>query len=136
MILLPLLRDDTAVASKFVDMREYDNVDFLILVGALDIEFDCKVQESVNADGSLPSDITSALITQVASTEDNTMYVISVKKETTTKRYVGLSADPGNGILGVNCAAVALRYNKTGMLPETQEVAGSNSYATDEVIRV
>lgn len=136
MVLLPLLRDDTAVASKFVDMNEYEGVDFLVLVGALDTTADVKAQESANADGSLPSDITGAAVTQIADDGDNVMVVISIKKETLTKRYVGLSFDPGNGILGVNGAAIALRYGKNGMLPETQEEAGSNSYATSEVVRV
>jgi len=136
MVLLPLLRDDTAVASKFVDTRGYKFVEFHILVGATDITFDAKLQESVNADGSSPSDVTGGAITQISATGDNVMCVISALVTTLTKRYAGVLVDPGDGTLGTNVAVESFRWGKSGNLPEELEAAGSNSYATAEVIRV
>lgn len=136
MVLPPGLRDDTAAASKFVDMREYDYVEFLILVGATDTTFDAKVQESDSADGSNEADVEDADITQVGADGDNRMVVVSVHKSALSKRYVGVLATSGDGTAGVNNAVIALRYGKSGRLPETQETAGDNSYATAEVVRV
>ena len=136
MVLLPLLYNNTDdPASKFVDMKDYDYVDFLILIGATDVTVDGKAVESVNANGSSPSDIASSNVTQVAANGDNRMLVISVRKSTTTKRYVGVQITVGNSV-GANVAVVAMRYRKTGNLPVTQEAAGSNSYLTAEVVKV
>jgi len=136
MVLLPLLRDNVAAASKFVDMRDFEYVDFLVQVGAVDIVVDAKAQESVNADGSSASDITGSNVTQIAATDDNRMVVISVRKATTTKRYVGVLVTVGDGATGANVSVAALRYGKAGELPVTQETAGADAYATAQVVRV
>lgn len=136
MVILPLLRDDTTVLSKFLDTLQYEFVEFHILVGATDIEVDAKLQESVNADGSSASDVTDGAITQITALGDNVMVVISATKSVLTKRYAGVLVTVGNGIAGANVAAEGFMWGKTGNLPEDQEEAGSNSYATSQVIRV
>lgn len=137
MVLLPLLRDTLATQSKFIDSRDYDFVDFMLLHGASDDEtVDMKVQESVNADGSAASDVTDAAITQIAAAGDNVLCVISVRKETLTKRYVGVLVTQGAGTNGSNDAVLAQAYRKAGNLPVTQAAAGANHYGTTQVVKV
>jgi trehalose-6-phosphatase len=95
-----------------------------------------KVQESVNADGSSPSDVTSAAITQIAAAGDNVLKVISVRKETLTKRYVGVLVTSGAGTNGSNDAVLAQAYRKSGSTPVTQAEAGANHYGTTERVKV
>jgi hypothetical protein len=116
-------------------MRDWEYVDFFILVGDTDVTVDAKATESENADGSSDTDITDAAITQIGATSDNRMVVISVKKSTTTKRYVGIQVTVGNST-GANVAILAAQYNHTGRLPVTQTAAGANSYLTAQVVKV
>lgn len=136
MILLPLLRDNDIVESEGVDMQDYDYCDLLIEVGATDITVDAEAVESASADMSSPSDIASSDITQISATGDNRMVVISVKKSSMTKRYLGIKVTIGDGILGANVAAVALQYGKNGLLPVTQHPSGGEAYETAEVVKV
>lgn len=122
-------------ASFFVDMQEYDFVDFLLQVGAIDQLIDAKVQESVNADGSSPSDVSGAAITQIGTTSDNRMVVVSVRKTTLTKRYVGLAVNVPSGTTN-SLATMAVQYGKNGALPVTQSPAGTYTYLTGEVVKV
>jgi hypothetical protein len=120
---------------KFFDMTDYEGILFLIAVGAVDVAIDAKAQESVNADGSSPSDITSAAITQIGSTQDNRLVMIDIKKTTLTKRYAGVAVNVPSGTTN-NIAVIAVRYGKVGTIPVTQQAAGSNAYLTGEIIRV
>lgn len=137
MVLLPLLRDTLATQSKFIDSADYDFVDFYLLHGASDDEtVDMKVQESVNADGSSASDVTAAAIVQLAAAGDNVLCVVSVRKETLTKRYVGVLVTQGAGTNGSTDAVLAQAYNKSGMTPVTQAAAGANHYGTTQRVKV
>lgn len=136
MVLLPLGRAAGTVASKFVDTNAYAFVEFWILLGATDGVVDAKLQESVNADGSTPSDVTGGAITQIAANGDERMVVISAKAETLTKRYAGISITVGAGAVLDDYAVVAFRWGKDGLLPEELEAAGANSYLTAQVVRV
>jgi hypothetical protein len=130
------LRDDGTVLSKFLDTRDFEYVEFHVLVGATDITVDAKLQESVNADGSLASDVEDGAITQITGLGDNVMVVITAAKQALTKRYAGVLVTIGDGIAGANVAAEGFMWGGTALLPLTQEEAGSNSYATSQVIRV
>ena len=136
MILLPLLRDNDVVESEGVDMRDFDFVDFVIMVGATDIVVDAEAVESVNANMGTPSDVAGSDITQIASTEDNRTVIISVKKSTLTKRFAGVKVTIGDGILGANVAVLAVQYGITGLLPVTQHPSGGEAYETAEIVKV
>ncbi len=137
MVLLPLLRDTAATQSKFIDSRDYDVIDFFLLHGASDDEtVDMKVQESTAADGSGATDVASASIVQIAASGDNVLCAISVRKETLTKRYVGVLVTQGAGTNGSNDAVLAQAYRKSGSLPVTQAVAGANHYGTSQRVKV
>lgn len=124
-----------AAVDHFVDMRDYEGVAFYIQIGAIDVSIDAKAQESANADGSSPSDITSGGITQVGSTSDNRLIIIDIKKTTLTKRYAGVAVNVPSGTTN-NIAVLAIRYKKVGNLPVTQEVAATNIYGTPEIVRL
>jgi len=136
MILLPLNRDDAVYHSEGVDMRSFDYVDFLLQVGNIDTTLDAEVEESDNADMSIPSDVAGSDITQITGLGDNRMVIISVSKEALTKPYVGLKITIGNGIVGAYCGVVAVQHGKTGRLPVTQHPSGGEAYQTAEVVYV
>ena len=112
----PALYDDTAVNGAGVDMQGWDGVLFLIPVGAMDTTLDAKAQDS--ADNSTFADIAGAAITQYTATDDNKLCAIDVWRP--TARFVRVVVDPGDGTLGVNTGAIAIRYRRTGKLPVTQ----------------
>lgn len=137
MVLIPQVKNGGAASSKFVDMQGWDSVDFLVAIGATDTTVDAKLQVSDNADGSSPTDIAGAAITQVSGTGDNRMAVISVKRDSIAGRYVGCVVTAGSGTSGAAIAVTAVRYAPNATtLPVTQEAATANSYATAEVVRV
>lgn len=128
---LPLSVSGTTQLSKFVDMARFDYVDFFVYVGANATSVDAKVQESVNADGSSATDVSGGAITQLVAA--NQMAVISVKKSTLTKRYAGVLVTT----VGVAVVAQsAMQYGELGNLPVAQTAAGSNSYATAQVLKI
>lgn len=138
MVGLPLLRDNTTLLTKFVDTLENDasEIVFGIMIGALDAVADGKVQESVNADGSSATDVTGGSITQIGATGDNVLCLVSVRKTTLTKRYVGVLLTLADGTLGTNCAVFSLAVPGTGNVPVTQAAAGANHYATSQFVKI
>jgi hypothetical protein len=137
MVILPLVRNNTTVLSKFIDTLENDvtEVAFLLQVGATDCLVDCKIQESVNADGSSASDVSGGAITQISATGDNVECHLSVRKTTLTKRYVGILVTISNAT-GANVCAEALAVPGSGNVPVVQAVAGANHYATSQTVKI
>ena len=137
MVLLPkTYLKNTTPSTFFVDMRDFDYVDFVIMLGATDCRVDAKAQESAGADGGTPTDVIGAAITQIAANGDNRQVVLSVRKETTTKRYVGVLLTTFNEGTSADLAVEAIRYRKVGNLPVPQSPAGTYTYLTGEVIKV
>jgi len=138
LVLAPALIDDTAVLSKFVDTVEYGFIEWHVHVGVVDTTLAVKVQEDDEADGSDgPTDVDgAAIVTITGATQDLAMVIISVAKSALTKRYVGLSLDPGDGSAGCFVSAEAFRWGKSGSLAEVQETGDDDPYITSQVIRV
>lgn len=137
MVTLPLLRTDGAVKSKTTDTTFYEFFEFYVPVGATDGTVDVKLQECTAADGTgSVTDVTGALITQIAATDDNRMAVISVAKSLLTKRYLLALVTVASSSTGANYSVIVAAYGKAGQLPETQQAAGANSYLTVDPVKV
>ncbi len=114
--IVPLLRDNTTgtVQGNSIDMQDYDHCDFIVSVGTIDIALNFKVQESVNSDGSSPSDISGAAITALGASDDNKTVVVSVPKSVMTKRYLAPVVTVGDGTAGADVAVICIAYPKAG----------------------
>lgn len=125
-----------ALVSFTLDTRDFDFTDFFIMLGAIDVSIDAKAQECTGADGTgSVTDISGAAITQVGSTSDNRMAVISIRHTTITKRYVQVAVNVPNGTTNM-IAIMAAQYGERGNLPVSQQIAGTYTYLTAEVIKV
>ena len=115
----------------YVDMRDFDYVDFLISVGAVDAggTVNAKARECDVSSAGAPSDIAAAAITPITDTGDNRLVVISVKKETMTKRYALVSITTAVSA-AIFISALAVQYRKVGYEPVAQDTA------TKEVVKV
>jgi uncharacterized protein YjbI with pentapeptide repeats len=101
-----------------LDMQGWDGVSYQIPIGVMasGVTFDAYVQNSANANFSGPTNITNAVLTQVANTSNATLQVIDIYKP--TLRYVRLSTVPGAGVFA---SVTSIRYKRGGILPPTAE---------------
>lgn len=127
-------------AAYRVDMKDYDYVDFIIAVGSLADAPTFKVVENTAATGGSSSDVSGATSAEVNdSTGDESLIIISVRKETLTKRYVtiayGYDADGSSPSL---VSIVAARYGGSRMKPVSQLSADTDGegFKTLETVKV
>ena len=116
------INKSTTVATAYVDMKDYDCVDFFLSFGAKDSKVDAKLRECDVSSGGAPSDIASGAITQIPAATATLVKVLSLKKETMSKRYalVSITTD-GTGAAANYTDVIAVRYRKTGSEPVTQD---------------
>jgi hypothetical protein len=111
-----------ATVGVYVDMRDWDFVDFLISVGAIDAggTINAVARENTVSSAGSSTDIAGTAITALDDTDDNHIIVISVRKETMTKRYahVTVTTAVGSAML---ISAIAVQYRKTGNTPIVQD---------------
>ena len=123
-----------------VDMLGWDNVLFICIVGALtDAPTFQVVESTVVTSGSITA-ITAAVSAAVADTTgDESLVLIDVKRDSITKRYVGMTVDfDADGSSASIWSVVAIRYNGNGITyPVTQVAADANGsgYKTIELIK-
>jgi len=131
-VLAPLVQAAATVATAYVDMRDYDFVDFVIDVGVnTNNTVDAKARECTVSSAGSPSDIAGAAITQIPGGASGTIKkVISVRKDTMTKRYALVSVTIGAGVSGAAIAITAVQYRKAGYEPVVQDAN------TTEVVKV
>lgn len=110
-----------------LDMQGWDGVEYEFAIGVMasGVTFDAYVQNSANSNFSGPTNITNAVLTQVANTSNATLQVLDVYKP--TNRYVRCSTVPGAGVFA---SVVSRRYRRSGILPPTQEST------TNQIVKV
>ncbi|HXG12259.1 MAG TPA: hypothetical protein VNK04_21065 [Gemmataceae bacterium] len=126
----PQLVDNATKTTEAVDMAKFGSALFILLVGATDITVDAKLEESNAFDfGSGVSDISGKAIGQAAATDDNKVWIINLKAEECSKRYVRLKVTTGDGASGAYQAAVAL-----GLDPRFGPASDDDLTAVDEIV--
>lgn len=100
-----------------IDMSGWDGVEFEFALGVMasGVTLDAYVQNSANSNFSGPTNITNAVLTQVANTSNATLQILDVYRP--SLRYVRCSTVPGAGVF---CSVVSRRYRRSGILPPTQ----------------
>lgn len=123
-----------------VDMLGWDNVLFVCIVGAITDAPTFRVVENTAASSGTNSAITGAISAEVDdSTGDESLVLIDVKRDSISKRYVGLEAMfDGDGSSASIWGAIAVRYNGNGIkYPVTQIAADTagQGYKTIELVK-
>lgn len=107
----PQLLDDGAANSDFADLSKFDEVAFVLSVGATDTTVDMKLQEDTAGDGNAVADISGKAITQLTGAAgDNKQAVISIRAAELTegKKYVRAVVTAGDGTEGANVHVLVL----------------------------
>ena len=109
-----------------LDMQGWEGVEFEFAIGVMasGVTFDAYVQGSANSNFSGPTNITNAVLTQVANTSNATLQLLDVYKP--SLRYVRVSTIPGAGVF---TSVVSRRYRRDGILPPTQETTTNQRVA-------
>lgn len=108
-----------------VDMLGWDNVLFICAVGVLaDAPTFRAVENTVSSSGT-NSAITGAISAEIDdSTGDQSLVLIDVKRDSITKRYVGIEVDYDADNGACFSCVIAIRYNGNGIkYPVTQVAA-------------
>ena len=119
--------DATTKASPAVDMRDFEEVCFIISTtdANADTTIDAKGQEDDNSGFSSPSDITSLAITQFTAAATAKGVKIWVRREDMTQRYARVLVTAGNGTTGAEISIVAVgfraRFNPPADVSEVVE---------------
>jgi hypothetical protein len=122
--------DNSNKTSDAVDMSKFREAMFVLLIGATDITVDAKLEESNASDfSSGVSDISGKAIGQAAATDDNKVWVINLKAEECSKRYVRLKVTTGDGTTGAYQAAVGL-----ALKPAFGPASDDDLSAVDEIV--
>lgn len=124
--------DNAAFTTAAVDTKGYDEVAFLVALGALDIALTAfKVQES-DASGSGYADVSGAdfsvsPLTLPAATDDNKLYLVTVNM-VGRKRYLDLSLTGGDGAAGTYACVIAM-LGRGQQIPATASARGLGQQA-------
>lgn len=107
---VPLLRDNTAVTTDWVDMAKWQRVMFIVLVGATDITVDSKLRSADDTSGTNAADITGKASSQWSATDDNKVKILNVSKDELNDGDVAVACTVtiGDGTAGANVAVVAV----------------------------
>lgn len=99
----PANLNNSTATSDAVDMSKFDEAIFILIAGAIDNTVDFKLEQSdASGFGSGVSDVTGKAITQeTGGDDDNKQWVINLKAEEMTKRYVRASVTVGNGTTNI-----------------------------------
>jgi hypothetical protein len=122
-ILDPASRNNNTFLSAVIDMAGYEHVDIQVVMGATDCLTDVKLTESVNADGSAPTDVSGAALTQISATGDNKSYILSVAGTKLSKRYLVVSSVVSNAT-GAIFGIVSYKYPHSGEGTPVTQAAG------------
>jgi hypothetical protein len=111
----------TNVNGTVIDMQGWNGCQFSFNLGAMSsgATFDARIVSSANANMSGATNITNAALVQVAATGNTNLYVIDVWRP--SDRYLRSAAVPATA--NVTFGSLAVRYNRSGLLPPTQSAA-------------
>ena len=136
-----VIKDNADFTATEIDTQGYSSVDVIFALGASDIAMAAlKLQESDTA-GSGQADITGLVFgtsTNIAgstsalpsSTDDNKVYILSIKNMQGRKRYLTLVATAGDGSAGTYASAITI-LSKGDIQPLTAAGIGC-----DEILAV
>lgn len=112
----PQLVDNASATSDWVDMGKHSQVMFVLTVGATDITVDAKIQSADDTSGTNAADITNLAVTQIGAGDDNTQYILTVRKEELNSGDVAaaLVVTVGDGTTGAYIAAVGIALSNYG----------------------
>lgn len=131
-VIKPQLVNNTAVASDWLPMKNFNRATFILNLGATDITIDAKVQQATAVAGTNAKDVTGAVLTQIAALGDNKYMVIEVEADHMDVaggfNHLQLSITVGDGTVGGDVSAVILRTGAKH-LPVTQ-----NANLTQKII--
>lgn len=114
-----VIKDNASYTATEIDTQGYSSVDVIFALGASDIAMAAlKLQESDTA-GSGQADITGLVFgtsTNIAgstsalpsATDDNKVYILSIKNMQGRKRYLTLVATAGDGSVGTYASAITI----------------------------
>lgn len=114
-----VIKDNASYTATEIDTQGYSSVEVIFALGASDIAMAAlKLQESDTA-GSGQADITGLVFgtsTNIAgstsalpsSTDDNKVYILSIKNMQGRKRYLTLVATAGDGSVGTYASAITI----------------------------
>lgn len=131
---------DSSEITYRVDMLGWDNVLFVCIVGAITDAPTFQVVENTAASGGSSTTISGAVSAQVDdSTGDESLVLIDVKRDSISKRYVGMTVDfDADGSSASIWGVIAIRYNGNGIkYPVTQiaDDAAGSGYKTIELVK-
>jgi len=98
----PQTLNDASATSDWVDMSKFDEVVFVVAVGATDATVDAKLQEASDASGTGAADISGKAITQLGATDDNKQAVIRVRADELSADTGCFNARMGSGVFSTH----------------------------------
>ena len=106
----PQTINNTSATSDWVNAGDFDELCFLLSVGATDTTVDAKLREATDSSGSNAADISGKSITQLSATDDNKQAVLHVRADelSPTKPYVACVVTVGSGSSGAVISVVGL----------------------------
>lgn len=107
---VPLLRDNTTVATGWIAVALFRRLLFICSIGAVDISVDFKLRQATDGSGTGAADITGKLITQFSATDDNKIALIELTAEEVGAGFTHVEglATIGDGVTGANICLHAL----------------------------
>lgn len=128
----PQSANNTTKATDYVDLSKFQEVLFVLQVGAIDAVIDFKLQEATDSSGTGLQDVSGKAITQLTAGDDNKIVLINFRADELTVasgyRYVRGLATLGNGSAQL-VAAVAL-----GVLPRFGPASDSKLAAVAQIV--
>lgn len=128
----PQSANNTTKDTGWVDMRKFQEAQFIALVGAIDSTIDVKLQEAQDSGGTGAQDLSGKSATQLAATDDNKVVVLNLKAEELTKTgytHARMRLTLGNGSAQLVAGLSGLRKNELRQL-EKRDLTPTGDHPT------